>query len=156
MTPSHLVLKQAIAKKGVKIVASELKVSSSLIYKWCQEKDLDSGAGADNPLDRLNKLIAVTEDESPIHWLCQSSGGFYVPNPQEEQGSHSPVLGATQELVSEFSELLGAVSASFHNDGQIDESEAKQIRKEWEDLKSMAEQFVRSCERGVYANDESN
>ena len=34
---SHEVLKQVIEEVGTKRVAAELKVSNSLVYKWCQE-----------------------------------------------------------------------------------------------------------------------
>ncbi len=34
---SHEVLKQVIEEVGAKRVAADLKVSNSLVYKWCQE-----------------------------------------------------------------------------------------------------------------------
>lgn len=147
---SSEVLKNAIHECGVKFVASEMKISTSLVYKWCQQKDSESGSGVENPLDRLGRIVEITGDKGPVHWLCRSAGGFFVENPIERDNSNTPVLEATQSLLSEFSELLGAVSASYNSDGVIDDDEAKRIRNEWEDLKTLAEKFVVACERGMY------
>lgn len=143
------VLKKAIHERGVKAVAAELKVSTSLVYKWCQEKESESGSGVENPLDRIRRVVEVTGDTGPIHWLCMAAGGFFVENPVDRDGKKTPVLEATQRLLSEFSELLGAVSTGYNADGIIDSVEAGRIRKEWEDLKSLAEKFVTACE-GIY------
>ena len=147
---SSEVLRKAIHERGVKYVASELKVSTSLVYKWCQEKESESGSGVENPLDRLIRVVEITGDTGLIHWLCQSAGGFFVENPIDKDAGKTPVLEATQKLLSEFSELLGAVSNSYNSDGVIDHGEAARIREEWEDLKTMAEKFVLACEKGFY------
>ena len=143
-------LRNAIHEKGVKQVASELGVSTSLVYKWCQEKESEAGSGVENPLDRIRRVVEFTEDTGPIHWLCQSVGGFFVENPVRSEQTEAPVLEATQHLLSEFSELLAAVSQSYNADRTIDSEEAGRIRKEWEDLKTLAEQFVVACESGIY------
>ena len=36
---SHQVLQKAIEKVGAKKVAGDMRVSSSLVYKWCQPSD---------------------------------------------------------------------------------------------------------------------
>ena len=147
---SNEVLKETFKEKGVKFVAQELSLSTSLVYKWCHDKDSETSPGAENPLDRLQAIIDCTGNTAPIQWLCQSNGGFFVSNPTSEGQLSGPVLGATQELLGEFSELLAAVSNSYQDDGAIDASEARDIRKEWEDLKTLAEQFVLACEDGAY------
>lgn len=149
MMESHEVLREAIHAVGVKTVAHETRLSTSLVYKWCQPSSPDS-SGAENPLDRIQKLIAVTENKAPVHWLCQKNNGFFVENPVKSDCSNTPALLAAQKLVSEFSELLSAVSKSFESDNSIDEEEAARIRVEWEQLKAVAEKFVVACERGVY------
>lgn len=58
---------------------------------------------------------------------------------------------ATQNILSEFSELLSIVSNSIENDQIIDNNEAKLIRDVWDKLKSVTENFVASCEKGIYA-----
>lgn len=147
---SSELLRSVIHTKGVKAVAGELGVSQSLVYKWCQQKESEVGSGAENPLDRVKKIVEFTGDTQPIHWLCQSVDGFFIENPVRKEEQSAPVLMATQALLAEFSELLGAVSRSYENDGQIDASEADQIRVEWEQLKTAAEHFVVACEKGVY------
>lgn len=146
---SYEVLRDAIHPIGVKAVAQETRLSSSLVYKWCQPSAPDA-SGAENPLDRIQKLIEVTKSSTPVHWLCQKNNGFFVENPMRLDASNTPALLAAQKLVSEFSELLSVVSKSFEGDNSIDEDEAKRIRTEWEQLKAVAEKFVVACERGVY------
>jgi len=152
---SHKVLKKAIDEAGVKRVASDLKVSGSLVYKWCkppanQESLLDHGAL--NPLDRVAALYRSTSSPEIINWLCSQADGYYVANPPKTgvRVKKREFLQKTQQLVKEFSELLNTISASFEDDSRIDEKESEQIRKEWEDLKRMAEGFVRACESGCF------
>ena len=147
---SNEILKETFKEQGVKFVAQELKLSSSLVYKWCHDKGSETSPGAENPLDRIQAIVECTGNPLPIQWLCQINGGYFVPNPTESDKPSAPVLGATQKLLGEFSELLAAVSQSYENDGIIDQSEATSIRKEWEDLKALAEHFVLACESGAY------
>ena len=53
---SHQVIKESCKKRGIKSIASEIGVSSSLMYKWSQPYD-GSGSGSKNPLDRIVELI---------------------------------------------------------------------------------------------------
>lgn len=147
---SHDVLKKAITAVGVKSVAADMSLSSSLVYKWCESKEGEDAGGAANPLDRIDKIYQLTGDTSPISWLCQRAGGFFVENPPPKQKSDGPLLPVTQRILREFSELLQAVSNSLENDGQVDTKEAEKIRREWEDLKGVAEGFVLACEKGQY------
>lgn len=149
---SYEVLRDAIHPIGVKAVASQTRLSTSLVYKWCQAKDDPEASGVDNPLDRILKLIQVTGSTAPIHWLCQRNNGFFVENPIRGESENTPALLAAQKLLSEFSELLGVVSQSFERDSSIDAKEAARIRAEWEQLKTVAERFVVACESGVYLN----
>lgn len=146
---SYEVLRDCIHERGVKTVASELKLSTSLVYKWCQPRQEDSGA--DNPLDRIQRVIEVTGNQAPIHWLCQQFQGFFVVNPTADSNLKSePALQATQSLLREFSDILAEVSSSLLDDNSITEDEAGNIRREWEELKTLAEAFVVACEAGVY------
>ncbi len=148
---SHEVLKKAVTEIGTKAIASDMSLSASLIYKWCEPKDSPDAGGADNPLDRLARVYELTGDTGPVEWLCQKAGGFYVPNQSEKSKEETlTILPVTQKILKEFSEMLSAVSKSLEDDGQIDEEEAGRIRKEWEELKSIAESFVVACEKGEY------
>lgn len=147
---SHEVLKKSVSDLGVKSVASDLGLSTSLIYKWCQPSGTEDASGADNPLDRLCKMYEVTGDKSPIEWLCRQADGYFVENVASEEIDAIPLLHMTRRIVREFSELLDVLTESIENDGRIDLLESEQIRNEWEQLKSSAESFVSACEEGVY------
>lgn len=148
---SHEVLRKALADLGVKSVAADMNLSTSLIYKWCQPKDHPQACGTDNPLDRLARLIELTGDDTPVRWLCRHADGFYVKNPEPSDQTDTAALRQTQAILAEFSLLLDAVSRSIGNDQRIDESEAQEIRGLWEELKSTTEAFVVTCERGRYS-----
>ena len=150
---SHEVLKRAAAEIGVKCLAADMGLSASLVYKWCQAREGKYASGADNPLDRILKICELTGDHRPIAWLCEQVNGFYVKNPDHPEEPELPLLRVTQEILKEFSELLDVVSNSIEDDGRVDVGEAAQIRKEWEDLKSVTEGFVTACEQGTYRTD---
>lgn len=148
-------MREAVGDTSVKEVANEMGVSSSLIYKWCQEKGEDA-SGADNPLDRLLRFCEVTSSELPIQWLCEQVNAYYVENirPGDPSDGELRVLDMTQRILKEFTDMLDTVSHSISNDGIVDKHEATLIRKEWEDLKRVGELFVLGCEMGQYGSAE--
>ena len=77
---SHEILRDVLKDSNPKKVAAELELSLSMIYKWAQPQD--AGSGAVNPLDRLEALIACTEDIRIAQWICERSGGFFIRNPE--------------------------------------------------------------------------
>ncbi len=157
MQPSHEVLKEAIEKVGVKAVATELKLSAALVYKWCQpwEPDDPDASGARNPLDRLAEILRITQDPGPVNWLCHQAGGFFTPNPPiDARDLGTELLKSTQQLVKEFSDMLEEVSRAVANDGAIEPAEAVRIRRDWETLKRVAETFVVRAEAGMFDNGE--
>ena len=110
---SHEMLKVVIEEVGAKQVAYDLKVSSSLVYKWCAEpvgpNDPDR-SGARNPLDRVLPLCDSTKDRRPIEWLCREVGGYYVESPDVDvEMIDSECIRHTQSLLSEFSQLLQVI-----------------------------------------------
>jgi len=147
---SYEVLRKAVHQAGVKSVAADMKLSSSLLYKWCQESEQPQAAGADNPLDRLLQICQLTDNTEPVQWLCQQLNGFFVANPKRPPEEFLPLFSATEKLLREFTDLLTAISQSVENDGIISQAEASSIRQEWEHLKMLAEGFVVACEKGVY------
>jgi hypothetical protein len=149
------VLRDATERVGAKALAAKLRLSSALIYKWCQEPSAvdPASSGAFNPLDRLKKIFDATGDERIINWLCHEAGGFFVRNPQVDLANRdSQLLDATQRVVEEFGRLLSAVSRSIANDGAITDEEADHIRECWERLKFHAEEFVVACEQGNFSS----
>jgi hypothetical protein len=152
---SHEVIRQAVEEPGVKAVAAALKVSSALIYKWCEpsadESDPDQ-SGAKNPLDRVHDLHQITQDIRLIRWLCNEAGGFFVANPAPipEKSSDEAIYAQTRRLVRDFSALLDSVTESVEDDQSVDPQEADQIRQKWESLKSNIERFTILCEQGHF------
>ncbi len=150
---SHEVLREAIDPIGAKAVAAELRVSPALIYKWCEEARSDDpdASGTRNPLDRLRDIVRLTGNVALVNWLCHEAGGFFVHNPPaKSRNFDTDLLESTQKLVRQFSDLLGEVSRSASNDGQILPNEARRIRDDWERLKTLVETFVVACEKGIY------
>ncbi len=151
---SDEILRRATDEIGVKALAAELKLSSAMVYKWCQESNRDDpdASGARNPLDRLADIVRVTGSVEVVNWLCNEAGGFYVRNPDPPRQPLSlGMLNETQKLVEEFSHLLSTVTRSIEDDGFIEVDEAERIRSSWEKLKSSAEGFSVACERGMYS-----
>ncbi len=143
---SHEVFKKALKKVSAKQVASELNVSLSLVYKWAESKA--DGSGAANPLDRIEALVRLTGDPTPVQWLCERSGGFFMKNPEGVPHALS-LIPATNRIVQEFADLLGEI-AKTSADHTITREEAKAIRARWEPLKSVTEGFVKSAEAGKF------
>ncbi|MBK1883899.1 hypothetical protein JIN85_15885 [Luteolibacter pohnpeiensis] len=145
---SHDVLKRALRKTSPKAVAAELGVSLSLIYKWA-ERPSDDGSGSRNPMDRLQKIIELSGDHGIVDWMCRRNGGHFVLDPDVAGHDIRHVLPATQEIISQFSDLLSQISDAAV-DHSITKEEAKDIRECWDKLKSYAEGFVRCCESGDF------
>jgi hypothetical protein len=130
-------------------VAAALGVSTSLVYKWCERRtnaDGSPGSGAENPLDRLATLVDVTGDDRPVRWMAQAAGGFFVRNPAVRPAAGMGLLRQIRVIIREFADVLESVEESMA-DGQLEPAEARQIRKDWEDLKSAGEMMVVTCEK---------
>ncbi len=145
---SHEVLKEAFDKTSPKAIAAELGISLSLVYKWAQEQS-DTGSGSRNPLDRILEIVRQTDDIRIVEWLCAQSGGYFVRNPDSSCEQGFEYLPATNEIVTQFSLLLGRISQAAL-DNSIDSDESADIRLLWDKLKCYAEGFVRCCEEGDF------
>jgi hypothetical protein len=54
-------------------------------------------------------------------------------------------------VVQDFADLLAVMADSAH-DNRVTPEEAKAIRARWEELKTVAEGFVRACEEGDFTS----
>ena len=151
---SHEVIKESMESVGVKAIASDMNLSSSLLYKWCQPNDEVDENGTSNPLDRVAKIFEATGDENLLAWVCQQADGFFSPNPKVGENAAESLFANTHRLVAEFSDLLREVSQSYDKDGEICEADARRIRREWEELKGAGESFVKGCEKGLFTIEE--
>jgi len=145
---SHEIIKESCRKRGIKSVASDVGVSTSLLYKWSQPPD-ESGSGSKNPLDRMMNLMHAANDPLMIEWICEQAGGYFVRNPDSKEERNYDVMPATNEIVSQFSSLLSEISKAAE-DNAIADNESIRIRKVWDALKSFTEGFVTCCEQGDF------
>jgi hypothetical protein len=145
---SHEVIREVLKKTSAKQVAADLQLSLSLIYKWAELPEGDSGSGANNPLDRVGQLIRSTKDARIAQWVAEQAGGFYIRNPQN-LSPNQPLIPMTNGIVQEFADMLATIAVSSA-DSVITKDEAKKIRARWEELKSVTEGFVRAAEAGTF------
>lgn len=146
---SYEVLKQSLDDVGIKMAAHRLGLSQSMVYKWCQPEGDDAGRAV-NPLDRVLELVQLTRSTALLEWLCSKANGYFVHNQPTTPPTSVDVLMATQQMVSEFSDLLSSVTSSLSDDQAISAEEAAEIRRIWQNLKSIGEQFVAGCEAGRF------
>lgn len=146
---SHELLKEVLKKTSAKQISADMGLSLSLIYKWAEPPSDDSGSGANNPLDRIDQLLRISNDKRIAQWVCERAGGFFITNPKA--AAHPPsLIPATNDIVQEFADMLQVI-ASAAADQQITKDEAKTIRQRWEELKSVTEGFVQAAEHGNFA-----
>ena len=145
---SHEVMRDVLKKTSAKQIAAEMGLSLSLIYKWAEPPEDESGSGTGSPLDRVGQLLRVTGDARVAQWVCEQSGGFFIRNPQNLPRSQA-LIPITNDIVHEFADMLATIATSS-GDSVITKDEAKNIRRRWEELKSVTEGFVAACESGNF------
>src|SRR3954469_21510757 len=145
---SHEVMKEVLKKTSAKQIAAEMHLSLSLIYKWAEKPEDESGSGAGSPLDRVGELIRITGDARVAQWVCEQAGGFYIRNPKNLP-TDQPLIPITNDIVHEFADMLATIATSS-SDSVITKDEAKKIRARWEELKSVTEGFVHAAESGNF------
>lgn len=146
---SHELLKEVLKKTSAKQIAAEMGLSLSLIYKWAEPPDDGAGSGAHNPLDRIEQLLRITRDTRVAQWVCELADGFFITNPKVKPDAQQ-LIPSTNSIVQEFADMLGVIAMAA-SDNAITKEEARDIRRRWEDLKSVTEGFVRHCEQGDFA-----
>ncbi len=145
---SHEVMKEVLKKTSAKQIASDMGLSLSLIYKWAEPPEDDSGSGASSPLDRVGQLIRITKDLRVAQWVCEQAGGFFIRNPKLLP-PHQPLIPITNDIVQEFADMLATIATSSA-DNVITKEEARNIRRRWEELKTVTEGFVTAAEGGYF------
>ena len=146
---SHEVMKEVLKKTSAKQIAADMGLSLSLIYKWAEPPEDDSGSGASSPLDRVGQLIRITKDARVAQWVCEQAGGFFIRNPHQLPVGQQ-LIPVTNDIVQEFADMLATIATSS-SDNVITKEEAKNIRRRWEELKTVTEGFVTAAERGIFA-----
>ena len=144
---AHEVMREVLKKTSAKQIAADMNLSLSLIYKWAEPPEDESGSGANSPLDRVGQLIRITNDARIAQWVCEQADGFFIRNPHVQPTTDT--LRATNDIVQEFADMLATI-ATAAADHAISKDEAKTIRRRWEELKSVTEGFVKAAESGNY------
>lgn len=151
---SYEVLKEVLKTTSAKQIAADMGLSLSLVYRWTETPREGAGASG-NPLDRVEQLLRATRSNAAPHgdtriaqWVCGKAGGFYTKNPAMLSGDKD-LIPATNAIVQEFADMLREI-ATASADQTVTAAEAKNIRKRWEELKSVTEGFVRSAEKGEF------
>lgn len=86
----------------------------------------------------------------PLFLLCELFGGFFVPNPRNGEKQHKDLMTEENRVMYEFAVLMKLILKAS-KDRQVTVPEAREIRAEWERLKSKTEDFVRHCKVGDFA-----
>lgn len=146
---SHEVMREVLKKTSAKQIAADMGLSLSLIYKWAEPPEDDSGSGASSPLDRVGQLIRITRDPRMAQWVCEQADGFFIRNPHNLPALQ-PLIPMTNDIVQEFADMLATIAISS-GDNVITKDEAKNIRRRWEELKHVTEGFVKAAETGNFA-----
>src|SRR5450432_1799077 len=108
---AHEVMKEVLKRKSAKQIAAEMALSLSLIYKWAEPPEDNSGSGASSPLDRVGQLIRITRDTRVAQWVCEQAGGFFIRNPQSFPAIQ-PLIPITNDIVQDFADMLATIAMS--------------------------------------------
>jgi hypothetical protein len=134
---SHEMLREVFKGSSPKLIAAELGVSLSMVYKWAETQE-GEGSGATNPLDRIHTIINVTSDHRIVQWLCEKAGGFFIQNPKSRHPHPEFLIPATNSIVQEFADLLSVIAVAAA-DNHISKQGAKDIRRRWVDVRGVPE-----------------
>ncbi|MBL9186495.1 MAG: hypothetical protein JNK23_03360 [Opitutaceae bacterium] len=145
---AHEVMKELLKHTSAKQIAADMNLSLSLIYKWAEPPEDDSGSGASSPLDRVGQLVRSSGDARVAQWVCEQADGFYIRNPHSLPPTAN-VIPATNGIIQEFADMLATI-ATASADSTISKEEARTIRRRWEELKSVTESFVKAAESGNF------
>lgn len=150
---SHEVMRDVLKDVPAKQIASEMGLSLSLVYKWAEPPEDETGSGANNPLDRVGQLIRISKNPRIAQWVCERADGFFIRNPHVV-ASDGHLIPVTNDIVQEFADMLATI-AQAAGDNKISPEEARKIRRRWEELKSVTEGFVHAAELGNFSEDRS-
>lgn len=146
---SYEVMRDVLKEVPAKQIASEMGLSLSLVYKWAEPPEDETGSGASNPLDRVGQLIRISQNQKIAQWVCEQADGFFICNPHSV-ASDGHLIPLTNDIVQEFADMLATIARAA-GDNVISPEEACKIRGRWEELKSVTEGFVHAAEAGNFA-----
>lgn len=103
---AQALLQDIYQQVGIKQLAAQLGVSTSLLYKWLGQGD----SHRMNPVDRVAQLFRVTQDRRLVDMVCRLAGGHFVAEPpvQRRRASRRPELSC--RVMRELAQLQAAVA----------------------------------------------
>ena len=133
------VIKKAIKQSGKSHaeIADDMGYAESTLYNLINDPDRVDF------VQRTDALIEATENTLVLEWLCAQNCGIFVRNP--EVSLCEVDMSIIPRALKEFGESIDAIVEALA-DGKIDKKEALKIRKEWEDVKVLMEQFTLAAE----------
>ncbi len=136
-------MKKAVKQTGVKEVATALTLSPSTLYNQmnCDDKT--------DILQRFVDFSALCGNDIAIKWACEQLGGTYIPNIKVTPDRDVSASDCISRSLKEFADVMRVIGEAIA-DGSITQNEAEDIRKEWEEVKSLLEGFVFACELGYH------
>lgn len=134
---SKEVIKKCIKAKGIGEIELATGLKEQSIRNWVDSSRVD-------PLCRVQQLIDGSGSLLPLAWLCEQNNGMFINNPKVT-ATNKPNMSIISNSLKEFSDVISVISESLE-DCKITKDEAEKIRKEWEELKIILEQFTLECE----------
>lgn len=147
----NVVCREVFIDNNIKDLAGEMGLSAAFLYKWCQA-DGGRASGGFNALMRISALTRITKDLRPVKWLCSDAGGYYVHNPEVKAGKVVPLSLAEMKVVHDFAQMI-AFLTKLAGRKKLSREDVEFVREHWDELKSLMEGFVCSCEKGTFGLD---
>lgn len=131
---------------GVKKVAEAFDVSESIIHKWVETGEHHRK----NPMEDFLKLMEVLKwDPEFMRYICGLGGGCYVKDPPLKNGKAQDLMSVENDVMGNMGGLMKTISIAAR-DKNISSHKARDIRKGWDEVKSLTEGFVVGCEHGNF------
>ncbi len=85
----HELMREILKRTSAKWIASEMRLSLSLIYQWASED-----TATHSPLARIEQLIKSTSDDRIGHWIASLLGGIFLPRYRPAKPDRRDMMGA--------------------------------------------------------------
>ena len=121
-------------------IAADLHISKSSVQKWGEPSNPEQ-SGSANPFDHVAQLTKATGSLVMVEWLCQVMGGGLQSAAVHQKAGKTPWPQVYWEII----ELEHAASRALL-DNDVDPTEAKVLRKEWDDVRSWMAEFVKTLQ----------
>ncbi len=140
---SKAAMRQACEKVGIKNIALALNISQTALYNQINDDKRS------DLLQRFVDFVNACEDDTPLNWVCEQCNGLFIKNPDIQVKEVKSPTQSISDSLNKFSDVIKEISNAIA-DQRITLDEAEGIRAKWEELKTLMEAFVLSCEFGYH------